>query len=183
MKPPLPWIAAGVLVLFLIVRVRGYDVTADPVGWLLMLYGVSRLPFEPTSRTALLGTGAISAAIALFLWLPAGTDALLAADPALAWAAELPRFAFVALLAHGLARFAAAAHDDEAAVWWRIDLAAAVLAGALPALWLGVDLDWLAVPAGLCAIGTLVLTGVLAVAHHRRGWAQLPRPGPGDAAE
>ena len=107
---PLQSIAMGMVVIALIAPVGGgFDLLANPLGWVLVLLGVRALPADLPWRSALLGVAALAGLVSLPLWVPDVVEALDDADEALAWAVNLPQFGCYALLSFVLAGAAAAA--------------------------------------------------------------------------
>ena len=94
----------GLVIVLLSATVSGYDLLADPVGWLLVLVGLATLPVP--GRGALKALAALSLVVSAVVWFPAARDALNVTDLALAWAAGLPELATLVLLTHRLSRVA-----------------------------------------------------------------------------
>jgi hypothetical protein len=171
---PLQSIAMGFVFIALYARFNGYDAYADPVGWALVLYGVHRLPADLAGRGGVFYLGWLAALVSVPLWFPDVTDALDDADASLAWAADLPAFAFGALLCHVLARAAVAEDEPRAAAWLRIISIGFVVVALLPVLVFGAGMDDLSDPAGLAAQATkLALVWALFV-YAGRVWAGAP---------
>ena len=57
-RKPLPWIGMGLVLLVPTVSVRGYDVLANWLGWVLVLLGTLGLPATVRSRVLLVALGA-----------------------------------------------------------------------------------------------------------------------------
>lgn len=103
---PLQQIAMG-LVLVVLDTGTAWDVLADPLGWLLALPAVARLPAD--ARRAPLAAGVAAALLSVLLWAPAGRDLLSGLDPSVDWLLLLaPDLVFGALLCWGLGRTARA---------------------------------------------------------------------------
>ncbi|MFB9315459.1 hypothetical protein [Nocardioides plantarum] len=175
---PLQSIALGMAVILLLVVVGdGYDVLANPLGWVLVVVGLRRLPPTVELRTTLLWLGVLAGVVSVPLWVPAFVDALDdldGADESIAWLVNLPQFGCYLLLAHALSRTAAAAGDRGAAAWWRsiaLGLGAVV---ALPVLIFGGGLDGLDVLAGLLVGLVPTVMIVLLSVHSGRSWAGAP---------
>ena len=144
---PLQSVALGLVFLVLESRVGGFDVYADPVGWVLIVYGVRGL--GPVPRGDLLrGTALLAGLVSLPLWVPAVDRALADADPALAWAADLPRFGFWLVLCLSLAEAAMTGGEPRAAAWWRVVEVGVGAVIALPGLVFGAGLTGLEGAAG-----------------------------------
>jgi hypothetical protein len=173
---PLQAVGLGFVFLVLVTTVRGYDVYADWFGWGLVLVGVRALPHDYPLRTLLLALGLLALATSVPLWLPVVDDALADADEAIAWALNLPRFAFAAALALALARSAQASDARGPATWWRVLVIGNAAVAVLPVLVFGGGLEGLGTTAG-----TLVLLVPLAMTaalfwHSGRSWAGAPEP-------
>lgn len=170
---PLQQIAMGLLVVVLD-GTGSHDTLPDPLGWLLVLPAVARLP-RP-ERTAPLAAGLVAAAVATVTWLPAPRAVVAGVDPSLDWALLLlPDLAFAVLLCRALGLRAADAGDGRAAGGWRT--VGAVVAGLAlaPVPFLATDR---AVPGdlGLALQVAWVALLVLLFSWHRRPWAPAPRP-------
>jgi hypothetical protein len=100
---PLQAVAMGYVFIALYARFDGYDAYADPVGWLIVLYGVRRLPADLPNGVGVHYLGWLSWAVSVPLWFPSVVDRLEDADESLAWALELPQFGFGLLLCLSLA--------------------------------------------------------------------------------
>ena len=87
----------GYVVIALYARFNRYDVYADPPGgpWWSTAY-TSSPPTCPHAGAYYLGW--LAGLVSIRLWIRAVIDAFDDADPSLAWAVELPQFAFGALL-------------------------------------------------------------------------------------
>jgi hypothetical protein len=167
---PLQSIAMGLVIVALSARVHGYDVLADPVGWLLVLLGVGRLVPDLPFRGAVRGLAVLATVVSVPLFFPGVVDALADADDSLVWAANLPQVAFVALLCHVLAAAAGRAGDTGAARWLAIARTLTIVAGLLPVLVDTVATAW-AGPMLLLALVALVVAIVLLFQYSGRPWA------------
>jgi hypothetical protein len=180
---PLQAIAMGVVVLLLVVPAGGFDLLADPLGWLLVLLGVRDLPRETPLWGALRATTVVAALASVPLWVPAVIEALEDADESLAWAANLPRLAFFVVLGLALAGAATAAGDRVAATCWRLVAAGGVVVVLLPALVFGGGLDQLDDAAGAAVALVPTVVVVLGFWHAGRRWAGgRPAPSPGEVS-
>lgn len=94
---PLQWVAWGLLLVVVDLTLGGWDVLADPVGWVVVLVGLAQLGDVLTPALRWVAVVALVAAVATF---PPG---LLTLSPPLAWAVSLPEEAFSAWLAFALA--------------------------------------------------------------------------------
>lgn len=156
----------------------GFDLYPDPIAWLLILVGLSRLPQRAPQLKVQRGFGLIALTVSVVLYFPGVKQGMLDADPtqALAWATEIPRFAFIALLCWSLTQLAATEDEPGAAGWFRTTMTLAFIAGLFPVFALGGDLDWLGAIAGATAL--LSITGVLILTfvYSGREWAGAPPP-------
>lgn len=168
---PLQWIAMGLLIIVLYARFGGYDVYVDPLGWLLVLLGTRELRDDLPRRSVVVRLAVLAAVVSVPLWLPVVTDLLDAADPALAWAANLPRFAYVALLCHTLAITAAEAGDRRAAGWLRIVRLGVMVVALLPVLVFGAGLRDLGPTSALAAQVVSLVVIWLLFTYSGRPWA------------
>ncbi len=167
---PLQSIAMGLVVIAVVARVNGeYDVLPDPVGWLLVLQGLGRLPRDLPHRPALGTLGFVALLMSVVLWFPGLAHGLERTDESLLWAANLPQLAFVAVLCRALSHAAAA--EPGRAHWLRTAAALTVVAALLPVVVLGAEetslLDVMVVGASL----VLLLVIVLLFRYSSRPWA------------
>ena len=134
---PLQAVGLGLIVVALVADFGGYDGLPDPIGWILILLGTRGVArrTELGAALALTYLGALALIVATVLWFPSAEDALVDADPALVWAADLPALSFQALLCHGLAGLAAAAGERTPATWFRLTSIGLVIAMTLPVLY------------------------------------------------
>ncbi len=171
---PLQAVGLGFVFLVLVTTVQGYDLYADPVGWVLVLVGVRLLPRAFRHRWLLLYVAGIALVVSVPLWVPAVDDALASADESIAWALNLPRFGFAALLAFTLARSAQTADARGPATWWRVlGLGSAVVA-VLPVLVFGGGLENLDTTAGTLVVVVPLAMTVTLFWHSGRTWAGAP---------
>ncbi len=161
----------GLVIIALSARFGGYDALADPIGWVLVLLGVGRLPDELPRRGMLLGVAAVAGVVSAVVWFPGVADALYDADPSLAWAANLAQLCFSALLCHVLAGRAAAAGDVRAARRLALTRTALVVVGLLPVLVFGAGVGALELPSYLAAGAVALALIWLLFAHASRPWA------------
>ncbi|MBZ5738148.1 hypothetical protein [Nocardioides mangrovi] len=165
---PLQSIAMGFVIIALSARVGGYDLLADPVGWLLVLQGFGRLPAALSHRPTLSTLGFVALVMSVVLWFPGLADGLENTDESLLWAANLPQLAFVALLCRALSGLT----DGSAYRWLRTASVLTVVAALLPVVVLGAGESSLL---GVMVVGSaavLVLVIVLLFRYAARPWAQ-----------
>lgn len=96
---PLQGMAMGLILIALDSQSR-FDLFPDPLGWLLVLWGVAKLPLP--ERNALLTTAGIATATAAALYVPVIEEAVGDAGLAMIWAVQLPDLAFVIVLCRAL---------------------------------------------------------------------------------
>ena len=163
----------GLLIVLLGAHVHGYDLLADPFGWLLVLVGLATLPVP--SRATLQRMATLSLLISAVVWFPAARDALNVTDLALAWAAGLPELVTLILLAHALAQVARLAGDQRARTWLQTARTLLIVVTVLPAVVLGGGFDSLDTALGVAGSLVLLLLVVLLFRYAGRPWAQ-PAP-------
>ncbi len=174
---PLQSIAMGMVVIAIIAPVGGgFDLLANPLGWVLVLLGVRALPADLPWRSALLGVAALAGLVSLPLWVPDVVEALDDADEALAWAVNLPQFGCYALLSFVLAGAAAAAGERAAETWWRTLFVGGLVVVGLPVLVFGGDLRGLTDTAGVAVAVVPLAMIVLLFVHAGRAWAGADAP-------
>ena len=93
----------GLVVVFLVVHVEGWDLMADPVGWALVLLGlgglVDRVPELRPARTA----AVVALLVSALTCVPVSElGRALRTDESLGWMASLPALAFGYLVADAL---------------------------------------------------------------------------------
>lgn len=162
--------AIGMGLLVVAIRAGEPDLLPDPVGWLLVLHGVRRLPRDLPGREALLVLGGLALLVSVPLWLPTTADAILRADPALQWAANLPQLGFLLLLARVLARRAGEHGDRSAKGWWGVVSTVVAIAALLPVVVFGGGVTTLESPALVMATLVLLTAIVLCFSHSGRRW-------------
>ncbi len=67
---PLQTVACGMVAIVVHLNVNGYDLVADPVGWLLVIRGVDRLPRRLPWRNPIQLFSALALAASVLLWFP-----------------------------------------------------------------------------------------------------------------
>ena len=158
----------------------GFDLYPDPVAWLLILVGLSRLPTQTPHLRLLWTFGPLALLISSVLWFPKMLQGMAEADPslALAWGSELPRWAFIAILCWSLMQVATGEGELAAAGWFRTAMTLSAAAGVLPILVLGADLDWLGEVAGAAALLSIFAMIALTFGYAGREWAGAPPVAP-----
>ena len=164
---PLQSVAMGLVIVVLVARFDGYDALADPVGWLLVLWGVRRLPDR--TPLLLLATGALLVACAV--WVPATQELLDRSDPSLRWAINVPQVLFCVVLCRQLAQLAGAAGDQRARAWLRTAVLFNVVLALAPVLVFAAAADHLMGSVYAAAGVVVLLMIVLLFVCANRGWA------------
>ena len=167
---PLQAVAMGLVIVAVSARLGGYDVLADPLGWLLVVRGMTQLPRSLPwwDTTTVLAGLALLASVPL--WFAGVVDALADTDDSLTWAVNLPQIAFVATLGAALARTAGDAGDRRSASWLKTGSTLTIAAGVLPIVVYTVE-PALLVPLLLLATVALVMVIVLLFRYAGRSWA------------
>lgn len=174
---PLQAIAMGFVFVVLEAKwpaLGGYDAYFDPFGWLLILYGVRGLPEEQPFRDTLRALGLLALVASVPLSVPQVVDWLEDGEPALAWAAYLPQFAFVGLLFHALALAATESGEPKPARWLRVVVTATLIVMVAPILVFGAGFTGLADPAELVRFLVYVMAVWLLFSYSSRTWAGAP---------
>ena len=169
---PLQSVAMGFVIIALSARAGGYDLLPDPLGWLLVLHGLGRLPAELPHRRTLRTLGPLALLISVVLWFPGLADGLEDTDESLLWAANLPQLAFVAVLCRALA----ALTEGRPRQWLRTAAALTVVAALLPVVVLGAGASSLLTVMVVGGAAVLVLVIVLLFRYAARPWAQPDVP-------
>jgi hypothetical protein len=160
----------GLVIVALSARADGYDLVADPLGWLLVLRGMTQLPRSTPWWDTTTFLAGLALLVSVPLWFPGVVDALADTDDSLTWAANLPQIAFVAALCAALARAATEAGDRSSASWLKTGSTLTVAAGVLPIVVYTVEPSLL-LPLLLLATVALVLVIVLLFRYNARPWA------------
>ncbi len=174
---PLQAIAMGFVFVVLEAKwpaLGGYDAYFDPFGWLLILYGVRGLPEEQPFFDTLRALGLIALVASVPLSVPHVVDWLEDGEPALAWVAYLPQFAFVGLLFHALAVAAVESGEPKPARWLRVVVTATLIVMIAPILVFGAGFTGLADPAELVRFVVYVMAVWLLFSYSSRTWAGAP---------
>ena len=166
---PLQSIAMGLLIIAALAKVNGYDLLADPLGWLLVLQGLGSLPASLPQRPALRTLGFVALVMSVVLWFPSLSDGLADTDESLLWAANLPQLAFVALLCRALSQAAAA--EPGRSRWLRTASILTIIVALLPVVVFGAEETSLLVIMVLGASAVLLLVIVLLFRYASRPWA------------
>ena len=171
---PLQVAALGYLLILLVVPLGGLDLAPDPIGWALVVLGVSGLPRALPRRSLVLGLGLLAFAVSLPLAVPGVVESVADVDLALSWAVSLPALVTTVALSRALTDAARDADDLVAAGWIAWLRTGAVLVAVLPALVFGAGITALASPTALLAQVVAAATVVVLLVYSGRAWA---RPG------
>lgn len=152
-----------------------YDALPDPLGWLLVLYGVFALVradkvFDSTRWLAL-----VAAAVSVPMWLPQVNHQL---DASGGWFASLPQVAFCLVLAREIGMLGARQEPTDGFVVKRFGLLVwgFALVAVLPVVTIGGGVEPLETPTALLATLVTVAFIYYLFRVHRREW--LGGPGP-----
>jgi uncharacterized membrane protein len=145
------------------------DLVPDPVGWVLVLLGVRRLPAHVGHQRLLQGAATVAGLVSLALWIPPLAGQVRGLDESMRWVLDLATPGFVLLLAVALSR--ATGDDRPARTWWQAVAVGGALTMLLPPVVYGAGAVGLALPAVVVAVGTLVAAAVLCFTHAARPWA------------
>ena len=129
---PLRQIGVGLLVVVLGIRVAGFDLLIDPIGWLLVIGASQRIGGDPGTRARVTTAAVVAFLVSLPLAVPPLARRVADADPSVAWALSLPQIAVVLLLAMHLSSTAREGHDPDAAAWWRWARTGAIVVALAP---------------------------------------------------
>ena len=164
---PLQSVAMGLVIVVLVAKFAGYDALADPLGWLLVLWGVRRMADHAALQT--LAVGALL--VACVVWFPATQDLLDDSDPSLRWAINLPQVLFCVLLCRQLSELAGAASDQRAQAWLRTTMVFNGVLAVAPVLVFAANADDLLASVYAAAGVVVLMLIVLLFAYASRPWA------------
>lgn len=172
---PLGSIAMGLVIVVLVARFAGFDALPDPLGWLLVLWGVRRLP-DPS---VLVPLAVVAFVVACAVWFPSNQEVLAHSDPSLQWVANLPQVAFCVLLCRSLAALAVSAGDTGSAAWLRTTMVLNLALAIAPVLAFASDSVDLLPALEAAAAGVVLLLIVVLFACGSRPWARGSVPADG----
>lgn len=160
-----------------------FDPFPDPLGWLFILIGLHGLSASIEGRRLglLRFLGATALVISAALVVPAAAR-WVATDSSLGWAADVPRFAFFAVLSYELSSAALRHRTTIAAVGFNLSALALLFVLAAPPLAFGGGLDGVGEAGEAAAEAVQIALIVLFLAYGTREWAGAPAPEP-DADE
>lgn len=142
-------VAMGLVLVFLDVNGASWDLIPDPVGWILVLVGLSPLKeLLPNYRGVTLTAG-VCLAESVLTYPPGSVDHL---APFLGWLFSLPTIAFAFVLCDALMDVATDGLEQRFG-WLRW---AFVAVGALPLGIYGMEWEWLKLPTAVLAVAVNV---------------------------
>jgi len=152
-----------------------YDALPDPLGWLLVLWGVFALAgankvFDSSRWLAL-----VAAAVSVPMWFPQANHEL---EASVGWAASLPQIAFCLILSReiGLLAIRQEPPDGFAAKRFGLLVWGFALVAVLPVVAIGGGVEQLETPAAVVATLVTLAFVYFLFRVHRREW--LGGPGP-----
>jgi hypothetical protein len=163
-------IAMGLLLVILDVPPTGWDWVADPLGWVLVLLGLSAVRDDVPNHRGLSITAWVCLVVSVIIYPPGSVATL---DDSLGWVFSVPTVVWCFLMCDAL-------HDvadggRRTTLLWLRNLFAAV--AVLPLLVYLAGLDWLTVPTAVLAVGANVALLYLLWTTET---AEEPEPEPGD---
>lgn len=168
---PLQIIGMGLVIVFLESLARGFDLFANPVGWVLVLVGTAKLSLP--QRNVLAGIAFAAFGLSVPLWFPAVHEPLLGADPSLDWAGKLPTYGYCFLLCRALMEAARPTHVSGHMRFGALSVLVAASV-AVPPIAIAADSAWVA----NTGVAVIVVTQVWLVwslfSHARKPYADAP---------
>jgi hypothetical protein len=143
-------VAMGLVIVFLDVGPGGWDWIADPIGWVLLLIGLSPLKERVPNQTGLVVAGWVCLVVSVLVFLP---DSVATLAPFLGWLFSLPTIGFCFLLCDSLEESTPA----SLAVRFRWLRWAFVVVAVLPFLVFVVGWEWLTIPTAVVAVLTNIV--------------------------
>src|SRR5690349_5144690 len=139
----------GLLIVILDVPLSGWDWVADPLGWVLVLLGLSAVRDEVPNHRGLSITAWVCLVVSVIIYPPGSVATL---DDSLAWVFSVPTVVWCFLVCDAL-------HDvadggRRTTLLWLRNLFAVV--AVLPLLVYLAGVDWLTVPTAVLAVGANV---------------------------
>ena len=168
---PLQPIALGLFIVWFSVSVNGFDLLANPIGWLIVIGAATAIPASaatPRLRWALGLALTVSLPLAVPVWAEAVDDA----DPSLGWAVSLPQAVAIVLLVQVLLELARRAGDQRATSALAFTRTALVVLAVLPVVVLGAGFEGWAGAAGVITGLSVFAVLVQLVYYADRPWAR-----------
>lgn len=154
-----------------------FDPLPDPLGWLFVMIGLhgaaEALAGPRLEVLRFLGATALVASAALVV--PAA-DRWVATDPSLGWAADVPRFAFFALLSYEISAAAVRHRATLAAVGFNLSALALLFVLVAPPIAFGGGVDPVGTAGEAVAQAVQIVLVVLFLGYGNRPWAGAPAP-------
>lgn len=149
-----------------------FDPLPDPLGWLFALIGLHGLggSLEQRRLGVLRFLGATAFVISAALVVPAAAR-WVATDPSLGWAADVPRFAFFAVLSYELSSAALKHRATVAAVGFNLSALALLFVLIAPPLAFGGGLDGVGEAGEAAAQAVQLVLVVLFLVYGNKEWA------------
>ncbi|MBA3781033.1 MAG: hypothetical protein H0X12_04160 [Nocardioides sp.] len=167
---PLQSVAMGLVIVAITARLGGYDALPDPLGWLLVINGVRRLPEAYRQRSTMVWLCVLVLVVSVVLWFPVTGSWLDVHDASLRWAVNLPQALVLAWFAHTLAGQAVPT-DPRAARWLRTTATLITVTAMAPVLVFGGGIGALEVPSYVLAALALLMLIWLLFGYSGRVWA------------
>ena len=152
-----------------------FDPLPDPLGWVLVLIGLHGVSgsLDQRSLPVLRVLGVLALGISIALVVP-DVARFIADDPSLGWSADVPRFAFFAVLCHQLSQSALKAKDTAGMTAFSICATVLIFVIAAPPLAFGAGWDAIG-PAGEVAAQVVqIALVILCFVFAGREWAGAP---------
>ncbi|HWJ67805.1 MAG TPA: hypothetical protein VNT31_14110 [Nocardioides sp.] len=156
-----------------------FDPLPDPLGWLLVLVGLHGLgrALDPRRLPLLRFLGGLALLVSIALVVPA-VARWLETDPSLGWSADVPRFAFFAVLCHQLSQAALARRATGGASSFSIAGLVLLFVLSAPPLAFGAGWDAVGTAGEIAAQAVQIALVVLCFVFAGRRWAGAPEPAP-----
>ncbi len=158
-----------------------FDPLPDPLGWLFILIGLHGLADSlGSARVGILRLlGAAALVISSALVVPA-VARWVATDPSLGWAADIPRFAFFAVLSYELSAGAVRHKATIAAVGFNLSALALLFVLIAPPVAFGGGVDEVGTAGEIAAEAVQIVLVILFFGYGSRDWAGAPPVEPAD---
>jgi hypothetical protein len=142
-------VAMGLVLVFLDVQPSGWDWIPDPLGWVLVLLGLSGLKELLPNHTGIAVTAWLCLVVDILVWPPGSVAKV---DDSIGWLFGVPTIAFCFLVCDALTDLTEG--TPEAVFRWLRN--GYVVVAVLPLLVFWVGLDWLTLPSTVVAVVTNV---------------------------
>lgn len=153
-----------------------FDPLPDPLGWVLVLIGSYGLrgSLDPRSLPVLRVLGVLALGVSIALVVPA-VARFIADDPSLGWSADVPRFAFFAVLCHQLSQSALKAKNTAGMTAFSICATVLIFVLVAPPLAFGAGWDAIGQGGEVAAQVVQIALVILCFVFAGREWAGAPR--------